>query len=78
MLRLVRRIATTCLTTSSVLIGKSAGYRDIDGGAAAGALPHFLFGEGPISKTNLPPPAMSAWLNQGWFSGLPFNVADWM
>jgi hypothetical protein len=40
-------------------------YRDIDGGAAAGALPQFLFGDGPISKTSLPPLAMSAWLNHG-------------
>jgi hypothetical protein len=55
---------------------RPANHRDIEGGAAAGALPHFSFGVDPISKTNLPPLAMSEWLNQGWSRGLPFKVAD--
>jgi hypothetical protein len=51
---------------------------DMDGGAASGALPQFGLGFGPISKTNFPPFAMSAWLNHGLFHGRPFSVADWM
>lgn len=50
--------------------------RDIDGGAAWGALPHFVFGAGPMVNTSFPPPAMSAWLNHGLSHGFPFSVAE--
>src|SRR3546814_2484549 len=50
----------------------------IDGGAASGADPHFLFGCGPIVKTKVAPCLMSSWLNHGLFHGLPLSVADWM
>src|SRR3546814_17719944 len=50
----------------------------IDGGAASGADPHFLFGCGPIVKTKVAPCLMSSWLNHGLFHGLPLSVAAWM
>src|SRR5690606_39981581 len=51
---------------------------DIEGGAASGALPHAVFGFGPISSTSRAPFSISSWLNQGLFQGRPFSVADWM
>jgi hypothetical protein len=51
---------------------------DMDGGAASGALPHAVFGRGPISKVSVPPFTISLCSNHGLFNGLPFNVADWM
>src|SRR3546814_16442402 len=50
----------------------------IDGGAASGADPHFLFGCGPIVKTKVAPCLMWSWLNHGLFHGLPLTVADWL
>ncbi len=50
--------------------------RDIDGGGASGALPHAVFGRGPIWRTSVPPFTMSECSNHGLLSGLPFIVAD--
>jgi hypothetical protein len=36
-------------------------YLVIDGGAASGALPQFLFGSGPICRTSLPPSTSWRW-----------------
>ena len=49
---------------------------DIEGGDASGALPHAVFGRGPILRTSVPPFTMSECSNHGLLSGLPFIVAD--
>jgi hypothetical protein len=49
---------------------------DMDGGAASGALPHTVFGRGPISRASVPPFTISLCSNHGLFNGLPFRVAD--
>ena len=51
---------------------------DIDGGASSGVLPHCSFGLSPISRTSVPPPAISACVNHGLFRALPLSCADCM
>src|ERR1035437_1592675 len=50
----------------------------MDGGAAVGALPHAVFGRGPILRASVPPLAISPCSNHGLFKGLPFSSADCM
>src|SRR6187551_1356069 len=50
----------------------------MDGGASPGSLPQAVFGFGPIVSTSVALLAMSAWLNEGLFQGLPLSVADWI
>jgi hypothetical protein len=48
----------------------------IEGGASPGALPQLRFGLSPISRTSVPPPAISPCENHGLSSGLPLSSAD--
>jgi hypothetical protein len=50
----------------------------MEGGAASTALPHCLFGNGPIVSDSVQPSTISAWLNHGLFHALPLSVADWI
>src|ERR1017187_1069397 len=52
--------------------------RDIEGGAASGALPQAGLGRGPMTRTSAPPPARSKCANHALSHGFPFSVADWM
>src|ERR1700722_14796289 len=69
-----------CSHSTPICRRVSTAYRSLlsvmEGGASPGALPQLRFGLSPISRTSVPPPAISACENHGLSSGLPLSWAD--